>query len=54
MLWLGGDAGGVHAEDVNSGVGEDFAAEAGEVAIYGADQLGGLVAGEETEVPVRK
>ena len=49
MAGFGGQAGGVHAEGVDAGVGEEFAAEAGEVAVHGAEEGGGRR--EEGEVP---
>ena len=45
MGWIGG----VHAQGVDARVGEDLAAEAGEVAVHAAEEL--RVRGEQREVP---
>lgn len=49
VVRLGGQAGGVHAQRVDARVRKDLAGEAGEVAVYAAQEL--VVCGEEGEVP---
>lgn len=41
--------GGIHAQRIHARVGENFACEAGEVAVYAAEEL--VIGGEEGEVP---